>query len=39
LLVVSVTYFLSVGLILFCGCIGFLAKCVCGISVPGLGVI
>jgi hypothetical protein len=29
LLGVSVTCFLSIGLILFCGCIGFVAKCVC----------
>jgi hypothetical protein len=41
LLVVSVTCFLSLGLILFCGYIGFVAKCVCVcvISAPGLGVI
>jgi hypothetical protein len=38
-LVVSVTCLLSLGLILFCGCIGFVAKCVCVISVPELGVI
>jgi hypothetical protein len=38
-LVVSVTCFLSLGLILFCHYIEFLAKCVCTISVPGLGVI
>jgi hypothetical protein len=40
-LVFSVTCFLSLGLILFCGCIEFLAKCVCvcAISVPGLAVI
>jgi hypothetical protein len=38
-LVVSVTCFLSLGLILFCGCIDFLAKCVCAISVHDLGVI
>jgi hypothetical protein len=38
-LVVSVTCFLSLGLILFCGCIGFLANCVCAVSVPALGVI
>jgi hypothetical protein len=38
-LVVSVTCFLSLGLILFYGYIGFLLKCVCAISVPGLGVI
>jgi hypothetical protein len=38
-LVVSVTCFLSLGLILFCDCIGFLTKCVCAISVPSLGVI
>jgi mannose/fructose/N-acetylgalactosamine-specific phosphotransferase system component IIC len=31
--------FSFLGLILFCGCIGFLAKCMCAISVPGLGVI
>jgi hypothetical protein len=37
--VVSVTCFLSLGLILFCDCIGFVAKCVCAISVPGLDVI
>jgi hypothetical protein len=36
---VPVTCFLSLGLILFCGCIGFFAKCVCAISVSGLGVI
>jgi hypothetical protein len=36
---VSVTCFLSLGLILGFGCIRFLAKDVCAISVPGLGVI
>jgi type III secretory pathway component EscV len=38
-LVILVTCFLSLGLILFCGCIGFVYKCVCAISVLGLGVI
>jgi hypothetical protein len=37
--VVSVTCFLSLGLVLFCGCIQFVAKCVCAISVSGLGII
>jgi hypothetical protein len=39
LLVVSVTCFLSLCLILFCLCIGFLALSIYPISVPGLGVI
>jgi hypothetical protein len=34
-----VTCFLSLCLILFCGCIGFVAKCTCVISVCVLGVI
>jgi hypothetical protein len=38
-LVVSLTCFLSLDLILFFDFIGFVAKCVCAISVPGLGVI
>jgi hypothetical protein len=38
LLVVLVNCFLSLGLILFCGCIGFLVKCVCAISAPVLAV-
>jgi hypothetical protein len=37
--VASVTCFLSLGLILFCGYIGFVAKCVCDIFAPGVGVI
>jgi hypothetical protein len=37
--VVSVICFLSLGLILFCDCIGFLTKSLCAISVPTLGVI
>jgi hypothetical protein len=32
-------FFFSLGLILFCDCIGFIAKCGFAISVPGLCVI